>query len=193
MISKYIIKLSGISGILLFILTIIVISLAIQNAPWFSWTENAISDLGRPEYGLSFFNYILTTIGVLLLIFSFGLYYSLKGERAGPTVLALSSIYFIGIGIYPLPNPNHVDVSGLFFIAFPLAFFILGLGFQRYKKDSSFFRKMGIYALIIAVISVVSPALLFFYNGVGVSEAVIMFPGFLWCMRYGVYLLRLDK
>ena len=131
--SEYLIKLSGICGIMLPIVTISGLLLALPRAPWFSWTENAISDLGRPEFGLSFFNYTLILIGILLLTFSFGLLYSLKGERVGPTVFALSSLYFIGVGMFPLPDPNHVDVSGLFFIAFPLGFLMFGL--KMYKKN----------------------------------------------------------
>ena len=50
--SEYIIKLSGICGIMLPIVIISGLLLALPRAPWFSWTENAISDLGRPEFGL---------------------------------------------------------------------------------------------------------------------------------------------
>jgi len=169
---------------------IVIISIALfislQNAPWFSWTENAISDLGRPEHGMPFFNLVLGFVGILLLIFSIGLISSFRKERIGPTILALSSIYFIGIGIFPLPDPNHVDVSGLFFIAFPLGFFILGL--QLYKKKDVFIRKMGKFALVIGVISGLSPIILVSYAGIAIPEIIIIFPGFLWCFRYGLYL-----
>ena len=189
--SEYLIKLSGICGIMLPIVTISGILLALPRAPWFSWTENAISDLGRPEFGLSFFNYMLILVGILLLVFSFGLLYSLNGERVGPTVFAISSLYFIGVGIFPLPNPNHLDVSGLFFIAFPLGFLMLGL--KMYKKRSRFIKNMGISALIIAVIGGISQIFLLFYEGIAIPEVVILFPGFFWCMRYGLYLVTSEK
>jgi len=189
--SKYLIKLSGICGIMLPIVTISGILIALPRAPWFSWTENAISDLGRPEFGLSFFNYTLILVGILLLIFSFGLLLSSNGERVGPTVFALSSIYFIGLGLFPLPNPNHVDVSGLFFIAFPLGFLMLGL--KMYKKRSRFIKNMGISALIIAIIGGVSPIFLLFYGGIAIPEVIILFPGFFWCMRYGFHLTTSEK
>ena len=185
--NKYLNKLSGISGILLPIIFTLVLFLSLQRAPWFSWTENAISDLGRSEFGLSFFNYLLITIGILLLIFSIGLLYSLKGQRAGPTIFALSSIYFIGIGVYPLPNPDHVDISGLFFIAFPFGFLIIGL--YLHKNSIIFYKYMGVFALIIAVISGFSPVFLLFNSGIAIPEVVILFPGFLWCMVYGLHLV----
>jgi len=119
--SDYLIKFSGICGVVLPISFILVLFLSLQRSPWFSWTENAISDLGRSEFGLLFFNYTLITIGILLLFFSFGLYYSLKRERVGPTVFALSSLYFIGIGIFPLPDPNHVDIISSWFFGTGIA------------------------------------------------------------------------
>ena len=188
---EYIIKISGISGILLPIIFILGLILSIWEAPWFSWTDNAISDLGRSEFGIPLFNYTLITIGFLLLLFSLGLYYSLKRERMGPTALALSSIYFIGVGVYPLPNPIHIDISGLFFIAFPLGFFILGL--HMYKKQYHFMKNMGIIALVIAIISGCSPIVLLFFNGIAIPEIIIIVPGLLLCMRYGVNLIISKK
>jgi len=180
-------NISGICGIILPIIFILSVYLSLQNAIWFSWTENAISDMGRPEYGLEFFNYSLIAIGVLLLIFTFGLYYSMNKYRFGPTVLALSSIYFIGVGIFPLPDPNHVDFSSLFFIGFPIGFFILGQ--YLYKQKLKFFKNMGIFAFVITIIAVCSPLFLIFYPGIAVPEVLILIPGFFWCLIYGVYLI----
>ena len=179
-------NLSGVCGMSLIFIISSVLIISIQNAQWFSWTDNAISDLGRPEHGMPFFNLALGFIGILLLLFSIGLVTSLKKERIGPTILALSSIYFIGIGIFPLPDPNHIDVSGLFFIAFPLSFLILGL--QLYKRNNVFVRKMGRFALIIGIISALSPIILLFYEGIATPEVIIIFPGFIWCFFYGLHL-----
>ena len=185
--SNYIIKFSGICGVALPIVFLVVLFLSIQHAPWFSWTNNAISDIGRSEHGLEFFNYTLITLGVLLLFFSIGLFYSLKKERAGPLILAISSLYFIGVGIFPLPNPNHVDISGLFFIAFPFGFLILGL--HMYKQTIPFIKNMGIYAIGIASIAGCSPIILLFYSGIALPEIIILIPGFFWCLRFGIHMI----
>jgi hypothetical membrane protein len=187
--SDYIIKFSGICGIALPIIFLVVLFVSIQYAPWFSWTNNAISDLGRPEFGLDFFNYTLIAVGILLLFFSFGLYYSLKKERAGPLILAISSLYFIGVGIFPLPDPNHVDISGLFFIAFPLGFLILGL--HMHTQATPFIKIMGIYAIGITGIAGCSPIFLLLYSGIAIPEIIILTPGFFWCMRFGIHMLSL--
>lgn len=184
---KYLLILSGVCGILLPIVFLVILITAFQAAPWFNWTEYAISDIGRPEFGLDFFNFGLALIGILLLMFSFGLYYTLNGEKFGPTALALSSIYFIQVGLISLPDPTHTDVSSLFFIAFPIGFFLLGI--RTFNNPFNFYRKMGIFALLITVLTVISPVVLLFYEGIAIPEMIILFPGFIWCMIYGSYFM----
>jgi len=179
---------SGIGGVFLPVLLILSLSIALPQAPWFNWIGNAISDLGRPEYSLSFFNWTLTVIGGLLLFFSIGLILSLQ-QRIGPTLLAISSIYFIGVGIYPLPSPIHVETSSLFFIAFPLGFFFIG--YRLRERKSVFFKKMSVFAFAIPLLAVVSPSVLVFGEGIAIPELLILIPGFLWCAVYGLYLLRM--
>ena len=183
---KTVIKISSISGILLPFVFLIGLLISIIRAPWFNWTEYAISDLGKIDVGFQSFNITLFFVGVLLLIFSFGLYYSLKTERISPTILAISSLYFIAVGIYPLPSPIHIDFSGLLFISFPLSFFTLGI--QLYKKKEPFIKKMAEYALIMSVVSACSPIFLLFNPGIAIPEMIILVPGFFWCCRYGLYM-----
>jgi hypothetical membrane protein len=181
-------KLSGICGISLLLVFLVGLFFSIRQAPWFNWTDYAISDLGT---SIPLFNYTLLTVGIILLIFTFGLYFSLHGERAGPVVFALSSIYFIAVGLFPLPSPIHVETSGLFFIAFPLGFFILGI--QLHRESNVFLRKMGHAALILPLISACSPSFLLFFRDIAVPEMTILVPGFLWCMRYGIHLVQHQK
>jgi hypothetical membrane protein len=159
---------------------------SIQKVSWFTWTEYAISDLGRPEAAADFFNYGIILSGVLLLIFSLGLIRYLN-EKAGPTMLGLSSSFFIGIGFFPLPDPNHTMVSSLFFIGFLLSLFILGV--TLYLRLSRFVGRMGAFALIIAGVSMCTPLLLLFYEGIALPELLIVIPGFFWCMVMGFYMM----
>ncbi len=183
----YIQTLAGISGILLPFITLIILIGTLPYASWFSWTENAISDLGRPEYGLSFFNYGLIFIGFLLLIFSVGLNLHLKKERVGPTIFSLSALYLMGVGIFPLPSINHVDLSGLFFIAFPLGFFVMGV--RLFRQQGGILKRIGLEALVVTAIAACSSVFLLFFSGIAIPEMFVMLPGFLWCTRYGIYLL----
>jgi len=161
--------------------------IVVPQAPWFEWTGNAISDLGRADHGLPFFNWSLTIIGVLLLVFSIGLVLYLK-QRIGPTLIGISSIYFIAIGLYPLPNPIHVDTSSLFFIAFPLGFFMLGYRLRMRKEK--WYQRMRWFAFTVPILAIASPVMLLFGEGIAVPELMILLPGFFWCAWYGVHLLQ---
>lgn len=184
---KFLIKISGISGVVLPIFTIGLLIWALSQSPWFSWAENAISDIGRPEHGLTCFNYGLIIIGILILIFSFGLYFSFTDQRAGPTVFALSALYLIAVGFYPLPSLEHIDLSALFFIAFPFGFLLYGYG--NLYGASHFKKKMSIFALAIFITATISPVLLLIFKGIAIPEILVLFPGMIWFMIYGFYLI----
>jgi len=179
-------KIAALSGIILPFVFLIGLSISTMRASWFKWTHYAISDLGRIDVGFQSLNLTLFFSGIMLFLFSIGLYYSLKKERIAPTILAISALYFVGVGIYPLPSQIHVDFSGLLFISFPLAFFALGI--QMYKKKTIFIKKMGKYAFIHSAISACSPISFLFYPGIAIPEMIIIVPGFLWCFRYGLYM-----
>jgi hypothetical membrane protein len=182
------IRLSGICGILLPIYTIFLIVFGISQSSSFSWTENAISDLGRLEVGSAYFNIGLVLIGVLLLVFSIGIHLLLIEQRTGPTIFALSAIYLIGVGVYPLPLPEHVDISGLFFIAFPIGFVIFGL--VNRNSENEFLKKIGRAALFLLIIFAIAPFTLLFFNGIAIPEVIVIIPGFLWCMVLGFYMIN---
>jgi hypothetical membrane protein len=181
------IRLSGICGIILPIYTIALLFVSVTQAVDFSWTENAISDLGRLEYGSIYFNIGLIFIGIFLLIFSVGMHLLLVEQRTGPTIFALSAIYLIGVGIYPLPLSEHIDISSLFFIAFPIGFVVFGI--VNYQIEIPFLRKMGQAALFLLIIYAIAPVTLLFVNGIAIPEAMVIIPGFFWCMVLGFYML----
>ena len=182
------VRFSGVCGIVLPIFTIFLLFCSISQTTGFSWTDNAISDLGRIDFGTSCFNYGLVIIGVLLLFFSVGMQLILIDQKAGPTIFALSAIYLIGVGLYPLPQPEHIDISGLFFIAFPIGFFVFGI--KNYLSNDKFLRKMGLLALSFMIIFAIAPLTLLFFKGIAIPEAIIIIPGFIWCMLFGFYMLK---
>ena len=184
---KILIRISGFCGVILPIFFIGLIIWALSQSPWFSWTENAISDFGRFEHGLTCFNYGFIIIGIFILIFSFGLYFSLKDQRAGPTVFALSALYLMAVGLYPLPSMEHIDLSALFFIAFPFGFVLFGL--RNLNDAIPFKKKMSIFALAVFIIAAFSSVLLLIFNGIAIPEILIFFPGIIWFMIYGFYLI----
>ena len=68
-------RLSGVCGILTPIIAFVCIFLAINSAPEFSWTENALSDLGvMPGATSAFFNFGLIVSGILGFVFAASLF-----------------------------------------------------------------------------------------------------------------------
>lgn len=182
-------KIASFCGLILPPFALIALFLSIQMAPSFNWTENAISDLGMFQSSSLLFNSTIIISGFLLMIFSIGLTGMLEKQKISYILLFLSSFFLIAIGIFPLPHPYHIYVSELFFISFPLSFLTLGL--NLYKIKDSYKRRLGISALIIACIAIISPVFLLFFNGIAISEITIVTPGFIWCMSYSFhYLLK---
>jgi len=188
--NNYLYKLSGLSGLLLPIVFTILLAFSIIENPWFNWKENAISDLGNVNGSPLIFNTGLIIAGLLLLIFSLGFLISYK-EKLGPTVLFTCSFLIIGVGTYPTPEPLHEAFSGVFFITFSLSFLIIGSTANRREILDSFriFKLIALFAFIVACLSLI---IYFVYSWVAISEIVIIYPGLIWCMIYGIRLLSLE-
>jgi hypothetical membrane protein len=72
-------KAAGLCGVATPIIVLPLILLSISYSPWFSWTRNALSDLGVHEAAI-LFNSSLMIGGVLALAFAFGLMQSLNSS-----------------------------------------------------------------------------------------------------------------
>src|SRR5665648_172520 len=98
-------RIGAASGIIAPIIAFVCILTAIASYPKFSWTNNALSDLGVVS-GLtaSLFNFGLFVSGVLALIFSlFGLFNYFRKYwigKIGSTVFAAATIALIAISVF---------------------------------------------------------------------------------------------
>ncbi|MEM3012668.1 MAG: DUF998 domain-containing protein [Candidatus Hadarchaeales archaeon] len=124
----------GLCGLVAPPLAFTFILLSIHLSPSFSWTENALSDLGVGETA-PLFNSGLMAAGLLLLLFSLA---SLSLTRRDPlgllssSLLALDSLALFGIGLFPESYGDlHFQVSVLFFILFPFIALSFSLLFWR--------------------------------------------------------------
>jgi len=96
------------------------IALALARSPWFSWTANALSDLGTRAESAALFNLGLIAGGGLLCVFAAGLWRSLRGKalgRAGGLAFLLSAAALCGVGVFP-------ETAGRIHLYFSLAFFV---------------------------------------------------------------------
>ncbi len=123
------------SGIVAPIIAFICILSAIASYPQFSWTNNALSDLGVvPGITSSLFNFGLLAAGILAFNFAiFGLFtYFGKSwvGKIGSAVFAAAALALIAISVFNEHfSPTHYIVSVAFFTFAPIALFILTAAF----------------------------------------------------------------
>jgi len=145
-------KISGVSGILAPIVAFTLISLAIASYPQFSWTENALSDLGvQEDVTAILFNSGLIIAGILALIFATGLFIFLREKmlgRIGAFVLILATMALIAIGVFPENvRPIHYYASVAFFVLFPISMLFIVATFSFTGKV-----KMGLFTFVVAMV-----------------------------------------
>jgi hypothetical membrane protein len=187
-------KLPAYCGIISLILTFILVGLAIFQASWFSWTENALSDLGVHAESATLFNSGLILGGILTVIFAFGVvrfYGNQTVGRDGAFFLLLAGIFLASIGVFPENSPNniHYIVSVAFFAAFPLSLLIQSAALMQTAVN----RKFGAFTLLIAIIAIIPWAIwmpLRPYKGVAIPELVSATAAATWSIVMGFELLR---
>jgi hypothetical membrane protein len=144
-------KISGVFGILTPLVAFTFILLAILSSPRFSWTDNALSDLGVVE-GVTavLFNSGLIIGGILVIIFASGLFIFLRNRvlgRIGAFVFTLAALALVAIGIFTENFGRiHYYVSVAFFTFAPISMLIICATFFTVGKV-----KMGLFSFLTAI------------------------------------------
>lgn len=160
------------AGILAPIVAFTCILAAIESYCKFSWTNNALSDLGVVS-GITgpLFNFGLCVSGFLALIFAvFGLYAYLGRNifgKIGAGFFAAASTALIGIGVFNENfSPTHYLFSVAFFVLLPISLFILTAGFGLGHQI-----KRSLLTLAVALVAA-APWILFFTIHFVPNEAI---------------------
>ncbi|WP_435062738.1 DUF998 domain-containing protein [Halobaculum sp. EA56] len=100
------------------------IALAVALAPWFSWTANALSDLGvaADRVVAAAFNGGLIVGGALALPYAWALWATAR-DRVGRAVAALFAVVsalMAGVGAFPAETALHAPVAVGFFLGLTL-------------------------------------------------------------------------
>jgi len=143
-------KIGAVAGLLAPVLAFTCILSAIATYPNFSWTNNALSDLGVVK-GVTgpLFNFGLYTSGFLGFIFAvFGLFPHLGKSfigKVGTFAFAAATVALIAIGIF---NENfsgtHYAVSVAFFVLVPISLFIVTCAFALMHQTRTAILTVGI-------------------------------------------------
>jgi hypothetical membrane protein len=100
-------------------------------APWFSWTGNALSDLGHGERATAtLFNGGLIVAGLVGAVFPLWLAFDIDGvlHRLGAITVAVTLVDLALIGVFPTPHDLHGAVSVVFFVGVTLGLVVWGVG-----------------------------------------------------------------
>ena len=129
-------RLAGLCGILTPILTLTLIFVSIALSPWFSWHDNALSDMGVNAVA-PLFNGALLIGGLLYLVFVIG-FLRWRGLASRLAKLAAIAMIVGGVGLCCIgiftedAGRIHYYVSATYFLATPLAYALLGIDWVRH-------------------------------------------------------------
>jgi hypothetical membrane protein len=143
-------SLAGLCGILGSILPLIFVLSATFLSTWFSWNENALSELGKGEQAI-LFNSAMLVGGALNFLFGLGLYKHLGREklsRGGVVLIMLSSVCLALVGLFTIDYhiPHGLVALGYFLLA-PIGFLLVGFGEKENRiRNLSF--ACGVVALM---------------------------------------------
>ncbi|MGQ9718497.1 MAG: DUF998 domain-containing protein [Nitrososphaerales archaeon] len=182
-------RIAGLSAILAPLIAFASISLAIYYSPWFSWVENALSDLGdQGGFAAMLFNLGLIISSLLVLIFASGIFEFLREnflDRVGCLILALDALSLSAIGIFPeTAGRIHFYVSVSFFVLFPLSLILIGLAFVRMAETN-----LALFTFVVVSITTFVWALPY-GRGVAIPEALASLSASIWSIMLGFRLVK---
>jgi len=178
-------KLAGVAGLLTPVSAFVFIGLSIASYRWFSWTTNALSDLGVIRgVTATLFNFGLFLSGLLALNFSVGLFILFRDSiigKIGTGIFVLACMSLEGIAIFPEDmRPFHYIFSVAFFVLMPITLLaIAGYYLKTHQK------RMSTFTLMVAVIATVPWVVQFtvpYVSGVAIPEAISATAGSVWTL-----------
>ena len=154
---------AGLIGPAIGLLSVIV---AIYFAPWFNWTEFALSDLGvgelpdriarsAPSNGLHIFIFnagmIIAGIGLAIFVFlTRSLHIDSIISKIGYSLIFIGGINLALVGVFPVPSSIHFPVAAIYFVATPIGLILVG---GSYLLES---RNFGILLILIGIVAFIS-------------------------------------
>jgi hypothetical membrane protein len=180
-------RLAGLAGIFTPVLTLTLIFVSIALSPWFSWHDNALSDMGVNAVA-PLFNGALIGGAVLYFVFVIGFlrWQGLHARlaKAAAVALIVGAGGLLSIGIFTENAGRiHYYVSATYFLATPLAYGLLGIHWVRHGA-----RLMG-WLTIAAGITAFLMIAFVPHKRIAVPEILAALTMGLWTFSMGLKLL----
>ncbi len=173
------------------------ITAAILSWNQFSWTQNALSDLGVvPGVTAAVFNSGLFIAGVLGLLFSvlglFSYFRDTKVGKVGALVFGVATVWLIAIGIFNENfRPTHFIVSVLFFATLPIALWVITAALYKRREV-----KLAIFTLVASFVAAAPWILLYtihYVPNVAIPESISGLTGCVWVVVLSYRVLKTAK
>lgn len=182
-----IVRMAGFFGVAAPLVGFTIIDLSIRASPWFSWTGNALSDLGVAGFGSILFNFGLPMTGAVMMMFSVGLFEFTEGCRVGRlgSLLHLAgALLLCGIGAFPeTAGPIHTYVSVAFFVAIPLSLTALTVFMVTHG--------MRLFAVLTAAAAAAAAGVwLLPWSSAALPEALSALAVGIWQVILGLWMMR---
>lgn len=185
-----------IAGFLIFVAAAqIILSVIISEAIYsgYSVGQQPISDLGdwtKAGNSAAIFDVSLILVGMLAVISAYFIQRTYK-NRLFSSLFVIIGVCSTGVGIVAedIYFPLHGLFAGIFFIALPAAAFT-SYKFQK-PPLSHISAILGAVMFLAFVLSILGQGSSGFYLGLGIGgmERFIIYPGFLWMLGFGAYLI----
>ncbi len=162
------------------------IFLAILVSPWFSWTKNALSDLGAHAGSDIIFNSSLIISGILFLTYSIHIYIKHENTIAyvGAFFISLSAVFLTLIGVFPETYGDiHYTVSVGFFVTLPIGILLYSGYLALETKDKKLFL-FGVLVFLLSIIIWSYPWKKAGITGVAIPEFLSALVAVLWLIYY---------
>jgi hypothetical membrane protein len=183
------VRLFGYFGILAPIVGFLIIYLSIRTAPWFSWTGNALSDLGVEGFTAVLFNDGLTMTAAVMIAFSMGLYELTKEDRVGRIGFRFyfaACLFLLGIGFFPeTAGDIHTYFSVAFFVVLPLSLLFFALYMFRNGM-----RNLGVLSAVLGAVAALvwAPS----WGAKAIPEALSALAAGVWSVVLGAWMTRME-
>ena len=177
---------AGLIGPAIGLLSVII---AIYFAPWFNWSEFALSDLGvgelpdriarsAPSNNLHIFIFnagmMIAGIGLsIFVVLTRSLHIDSLISKVGYSLIFIGGINLALVGVFPIPSALHFPVAAIYFIATPIGLALVGGSYLSENRNFGILLiLLGIVAFL-SIVEIVAPYLLNLYSeGIAIPEMV---------------------
>ncbi|RLI50079.1 MAG: hypothetical protein DRO73_04345 [Candidatus Thorarchaeota archaeon] len=178
------------------LVALLCIVIAIAISPWFSWLDNALSDLGNYNNGMLaavIFNAGLITTGAMLFVFLMRLMGRVHDTLTGVglAIFLISVAFLTLIGVFSENAGRiHFWVSVGFFFTFPFAMWAVGLSWLRFAH----LRWFAVLSILLPFVSLCLWPVTFGgtapWTGVAIPEILTALTAIVWIWLFQLLLVR---